>query len=1585
MYIPGISDLPDIKPKAQKVGDTIADMRIVASKSNDPIHFGFHKGEGVYDITAHEAIQKHGSMGMAAQELVKQGYVVAVRYKGQRNIQSDHLHFVDPNLNPTEAARIKQQKGVLWQKSSADKQARMAELKKAQNEPVGTRIGAYTLGVPQNIPAPGVRPVSEQPRTLPPSMVGGRGVLYGTPIQLDEFKEPPAVTYGKNVVTSVGQTAVDFVKGGAAFGFQAAATGLKAALNVAGVKDEKGKKVGFGDILWSMRDEDVQKDWEIINSMPEGTRKKITTELQLFVDSLTEPLTIEQGKQMLHAIGEGVYTAPEQFKTGNIKPLLSSVGIALAVGAGAAHGAGKLGILKKPTIIPAEIARPELTQARGIVAGRGRLGVMAEKPSNLTSSSKTPKEIIPIEAQRPVEPVIKQSLQVEPSGKTGQLKPSSKTAKKTSPIEAEGQVGKDATSLLNQAQNQISNLDADTTIKIATTIAKMNGHSEIGIADMAEALGYASRTGKGFDILNESWKLTKGKYGLEHEAAIKARTNELIKQGMNGREASDIAEKELGAYWQGRASEVRQQTIKDYPDLQAKYATPTVKENLTPDQISQVGKKVNPTELEAIKLGSKPALLLKRFKRYIGVMKPEYAKIFKDGILDFENKRFVSKDGNYELVWNVRERPSSPISYNNQQTSEGSVFLRRTQPLQPNKAVSPVSEKPAKTESVTKGHELGEIKSAEVKLSANEAKRQEIRAKRAERLAKEEASLPEAAKSKKSQAGYSRKFTKEDFQDAIEIGKTYIDDGIIKIEEFGKKMVDEFGEAIKPYIKKVYDTANQQSNIVSIKNKTMSEKAAEMGLPGIPKPKKITAQERMQVAAKKKMFGRVTGTKLVDELEGSMRPLDQYENSILLDHVKTLEAKLTEARNKHGNDSPQVKEAETQWDRARRIAKATGTEQARALQSRATIEAPETIEQWLQQGRENRGDKFTPDARNKVITIHEKLQKGLAVEAKLDARNRVPEVTEHAVRSSGWGKSNTLFKFEKLQAMRAENMRLMSRPMAGLDPTLLKNLGFEIGYHAEAAAREGYRLTYNMARTLMRRTYGKRLNEKAMKEAWDAADVEGINEQIKPEDVMKARQAKYLKGQKTRGENIQAQVDAGITKPNKMPIKWTNKMVKVHNENVKLRYKLEAITNPDKSLGAKVADVVMFIPNAFTGAFAGWDDSILGRQGWNVLFTDKKVWVKAANKSLKALFSEAEARTFDSAITEHPEFAYVHKTMKVRYEPWEEFSMTGATEESIRYMKTLEDVPVIGKAMRPFVRAFTTGANYMRHQLAYDLIDIRKGLGKELTDTMAREYGRDINIISKYGELGAVENVAPAFRAIFISVRKLAADVQGISDIFGLGITTKGKSRPLEIRVKRLKMYAKMAGVITGLGLMVNNSKAGKEGKIEVKLDNPDDPDWLQLRIGNTRYPLTAGEAQVLRMIWRMGEGVYDYSRWGDAKYGTPKAHDAVINFLDRRIAPGLNYVARMIQGKDFVGREQSTKEITKDFFKPWIYNDIQEAWREEGKTMAIFAAIASFFGKSPTSYTKEAKTKKKSTDLYGSELYAPSKGDKLYGDKLYE
>lgn len=85
---------------------------------------------------------------------------------------------------------------------------------------------------------------------------------------------------------------------------------------------------------------------------------------------------------------------------------------------------------------------------------------------------------------------------------------------------------------------------------------------------------------------------------------------------------------------------------------------------------------MNDIEKKAIQVGDDKWLLYKRLMEARGVFGDE--ELFKNATFDFPNKRLISQCGKFVLQWKLRDFPTQPEGYRNQQTSRGTVVFLTT-------------------------------------------------------------------------------------------------------------------------------------------------------------------------------------------------------------------------------------------------------------------------------------------------------------------------------------------------------------------------------------------------------------------------------------------------------------------------------------------------------------------------------------------------------------------------------------------------------------------------------------------------------------------------------------------------------------------------------------------------------------------------------------------------------------------------------------------------------------------------------------------------------------------------------------------
>jgi hypothetical protein len=441
------------------------------------------------------------------------------------------------------------------------------------------------------------------------------------------------------------------------------------------------------------------------------------------------------------------------------------------------------------------------------------------------------------------------------------------------------------------------------------------------------------------------------------------------------------------------------------------------------------------------------------------------------------------------------------------------------------------------------------------------------------------------------------------------------------------------------------------------------------------------------------------------------------------------------------------------------------------------------------------------------------------------------------------------------------------------------------------------------------------------------------------------RLTKSVRLQRTVNVDLKAGIESKTLPVKAPPIEYDNKWVEIHRENVKLRERLQNLVNPKKPLAARIRDTVVQLGNLPTGWLAAWDDSFVGRQGLKMLAHQPKAWATGTKASLQAMRSEALAWTVDATIHENPHFALAQRS-KLEYTELESTARLASAEEAVMPLRVAEKIPLLGKGLRPFDRAYTTAANVMRHDAFYRMAD---AMGDKWGAEQYKAYAGFLNKLTGRGDLGRLSALQPDLNAIFISPRKIAADIQLLTTPF---------TGPKEVRLVAARTLVQYTAALGTLALVVNAS-----GKAKIGLD-PNSPDFLKLRKGDTRFDLTGGQSTVFRTAWKIGQAAFAYSKWGKAKFGTRTPTDVAKQYLRGKMSPGLSFGTEMITGKDFKGDAITPGKAALGLVTPWNLDGMIEAWKTDGAGMGVVAGISDFWGIGTQSYKDTPKKAKKPTLL---------------------
>jgi hypothetical protein len=210
----------------------------------------------------------------------------------------------------------------------------------------------------------------------------------------------------------------------------------------------------------------------------------------------------------------------------------------------------------------------------------------------------------------------------------------------------------------------------------------------------------------------------------------------------------------------------------------------------------------------------------------------------------------------------------------------------------------------------------------------------------------------------------------------------------------------------------------------------------------------------------------------------------------------------------------------------------------------------------------------------------------------------------------------------------------------------------------------------------------------------------------------------------------------------------------------------------------------------------------------------------------------------------------------------------------------------------------------------------------------------------------------------FISIRNTLADGQQLLTPF------QGSKR---VRIEATRALVQQYAALAAFGIVVNAAadKYAKEHKLtkrpfEVSLTDPDSPDWLQLRIRNTRLGLSGTQRTLFKAVWKAGQAGWAMRRGQDVKYGQEDLADKALRYLGVKVNPGLRAVGSLITGKGFGWRKgdplMTPAQVGATLVKPAMLDSVLQAWQTDGAGLGLLAGVANFWGVGSSSYVDTPK-----------------------------
>lgn len=353
------------------------------------------------------------------------------------------------------------------------------------------------------------------------------------------------------------------------------------------------------------------------------------------------------------------------------------------------------------------------------------------------------------------------------------------------------------------------------------------------------------------------------------------------------------------------------------------------------------------------------------------------------------------------------------------------------------------------------------------------------------------------------------------------------------------------------------------------------------------------------------------------------------------------------------------------------------------------------------------------------------------------------------------------------------------------------------------------------------------------------------------------------------------------------------------------------------------------VANVPRAAMATLDFSAPFRQGFGMV-TRKEFW-KNLVPMFRAAFSEDSFKKIQSEIITRPNFNAMKKSG---------LRITGLgdklSEREEAFMTTLLDrIP----GVRGSERAYTGFLAKLRADAFDDLIRKAEMIGEDISPggKTAKDLATVVNNFTGAGTLGQVDHVSPILNALFFSPRKLAATIQKFNP-----------KNYLDPRISKIARKEALRNLIGMLGVSASVLSLADLAGAEVER-NPRSSDFGKVKIGNTRFDVSGGDASYIVLLSRLitnqtKSTTSDIVRTLGEDFGASTRLDTAMKYLRNKLSPTASYIADFLDGEDAIGEKFDWDKAALGRMYPLIIQTAIEAYKDS-PNMLVPTVMVELFG----------------------------------------
>jgi len=331
------------------------------------------------------------------------------------------------------------------------------------------------------------------------------------------------------------------------------------------------------------------------------------------------------------------------------------------------------------------------------------------------------------------------------------------------------------------------------------------------------------------------------------------------------------------------------------------------------------------------------------------------------------------------------------------------------------------------------------------------------------------------------------------------------------------------------------------------------------------------------------------------------------------------------------------------------------------------------------------------------------------------------------------------------------------------------------------------------------------------------------------------------------------------------------------------------------------------------------------------MFTDPGRLGKDFGKSVRAMFSDEYAMRLDHEMRQEPK-QFLRDQAKLELpEPDGPVS----TREEFFNSRLAEKIPVYGSIVRGSARHMRVFGNLMRKTEFDRYLDIFPDASIE----ELQHWANVINVFSGRGDLGkwSPQGASTIFFAPRFAMSRIQTPYMMI----------KYRKNP-RMRKEIAKYYASLGALATGvMGL-------AKLSGYDLS-DDPTDPDFGKIKVGNTRFDIWGGYQQPMRLLVRLAN--FPAARAGLTEAEKADPLEIVFRFAAFKMSPAITIPRELMTGEDIVGQPTSVLKTMANTVTPLVLDDIRDAYKLEGGKRAFAVGLATEFGIGATTYVQSRRT----------------------------